>query len=55
MAQAEFGNIVANPVQQKVMFAEPVTARYFKFTALGNADAPVVAVAELGLVGKDPK
>lgn len=49
-AQGEFGNILANPIQQKVMFAKPWKGRYFKFVALHSADAPFVSVAELGVV-----
>ncbi len=51
-ARGEFGNIKANPIQQKVMFAKPVPGRFFKFVALRSADAPCINVAELGLVGK---
>ena len=50
VAQGEFGNILANPVQQKVMFNKPATGRYFKFVALHSADAPFISVAELGVV-----
>lgn len=49
VAEGEFGNIKANPVQQKVLFAKPVKARYFKFAALASADADCISVAELGL------
>jgi alpha-L-fucosidase len=50
-ADGEFGNLAANPVKQRVLFAAPVRARYFRFTglhALGNNDH--VAVAEIDLV-----
>ena len=50
VAQGEFGNILANPVQQKVMFTKPVKGRYFKFVALHSAGAPFISVAELGVV-----
>jgi len=49
-AQGEFGNILANPVQQKVSFNKPATGRYFKFVALHSADAPFICVAELGVI-----
>ena len=48
-AQGEFGNILANPVQQKVTFDKPATGRYFKFVGLHSADAPFICVAELGV------
>ena len=51
-AKGEFGNIKANPVQQKVLFEKSVQARYFKFVALHSADADCVCVAELGVIGK---
>lgn len=51
-AQGEFGNIKANPVQQKVMFTKPVKARYFKFVALHSADTGCIAVAEIGALVK---
>ena len=50
VAQGEFGNIIANPVQQKVMFSKPVTGRYFKFVALRCVNGDFVVVAELGVV-----
>jgi alpha-L-fucosidase len=51
IAQGEFGNIAANPVQQKVTFGHPAKARYFKFTATAGIDGCVNA-AEIGAVGK---
>jgi len=50
VALGEFGNILANPVQQKVMFTKSVKGRYFKFVALQSAGAPFISVAELGVV-----
>jgi len=32
-SDGEFGNILANPVKRRVTFAQPVKARYFRFTA----------------------
>ena len=51
VAQGEFGNIAANPVQQRVKFKAAVTARYFRFTAL-EASGKGVTVAEIGVTGK---
>jgi alpha-L-fucosidase len=52
VAEGEFGNIKANPIQQKVPFTTPVKVRYFKFVALGSADGDCINVAELGLMDK---
>ena len=52
VATGEFGNIKANPVQQKVRFSQSVRGRFFKFVALRSADADCISVAELGLLGK---
>lgn len=51
VAQGEFGNIAANPVQQKVKFERVVKARYFRFTATGTLDGCANA-AEIGVIGK---
>jgi len=51
VAQGEFGNIAANPVQQKVKFERVVKARYFRFTATGALDGCANA-AEIGVLGK---
>ena len=51
-ARGEFGNIKADPVQQRVVFDKPVKGRYFKFVALHSADGIPIAVAEIGVIGK---
>jgi alpha-L-fucosidase len=51
VAQGEFGNVAANPVQQKIRFEKPVKARYFRFTATAALD-DCVSAAELGVLGK---
>ena len=44
----EFGNVAANPVRQRVTFATPAKARYFRFTATHSvASSDRVAVAEV--------
>jgi alpha-L-fucosidase len=53
VAQGEFGNIKANPVQQKVTLARPHRARYMKFIALSVVDGNYVAVAEIGVMVED--
>ena len=48
--EGEFGNLAANPVKQRVSFAKPVKARYFRFTAtraLAGPGSDRVAVAEI--------
>ena len=52
-AAGEFGNLAANPVRQRVMFAAPIFARYFRFTAthaLNGNDR--IAIAEIDLVAQ---
>ncbi len=49
VAEGEFGNIAANPVQQRVALAKPVKARYFRFTAEAAVEGCANA-AELGIV-----
>lgn len=54
-AAGEFGNLAANPVRQRVMFAVPMFARYFRFTAthaLNGNDR--IALAEVDLVAQKP-
>ncbi len=49
-AEGEFGNVLANPVRQRVTLAQPVKARYFKFVGTHAAnDCNHVAVAEFYL------
>ena len=48
-ADGRFGNIVNDPVLQEVAFA-PVTARYFRFTALKVLKGPVARVAEISVL-----
>jgi alpha-L-fucosidase len=54
-AQGEFGNIKANPVQQKVMFAKPVKGRYFKFVAKHTLEENHAVVAEIGVITKSQR
>jgi len=52
VGSGEFGNLKANPVSQRVTFAQPVKARYFKFTAtraIAGEGSNRVAVAELDI------
>ena len=51
VAAGEFGNIAANPQRQRVMFAAPVKARYFRFTATHAVEAnDRVALAEIDIL-----
>jgi len=53
--QGRFGNIRNNPVPQEVRFA-PVTARFFRFTALSEASGNNrVSVAELTVLTVNPE
>ena len=45
----EFGNLLANPVEQVIDFA-PTKARYFKFIALHALDKNHAALAELDVI-----
>ena len=46
----EFGNIEANPVKQRVTFANPVKARYFRFTGTHSlCENNHVALAEIDI------
>lgn len=49
VAEGEFGNLRANPVEQAVSFA-PVKARYFKFIARHSLERNHAIVAEIGVV-----
>ena len=49
-SEGEFGNVAANPTKQRVRFARPVTARYFRFTATHALEKnDRVAIAEIDL------
>lgn len=52
VAEGEFGNIKAHPVEQTVTFDKPVSARFFKFVAKHSADGNHITVAEIGLLTK---
>jgi len=49
-AEGEFGNIAANPIQQRVDLKSPLKARYFRFTALHSVNGIPLSVAELGVI-----
>ena len=49
LAEGEFSNIRANPVEQTIRFTNAVTGRYVRFVATHVLDdEPQVAVAEIG-------
>jgi alpha-L-fucosidase len=49
VAEGEFGNLRANPVEQAIAF-EPVSARYFKFIARHALEKNHAVVAEIGVI-----
>jgi alpha-L-fucosidase len=49
VAEGEFGNIRANPLEQTIPLDHPRTSRYFRFTALHVIEGNAVAPAELGI------
>lgn len=49
VAKGEFSNIQSNPIEQVVTLAQPVKARYFKFSVLHVTKGNGLAVAELGI------
>lgn len=50
IAEGEFSNIQANPVEQTVPLKSPVTARYFRFTGLRAIEKNHVSAAEIGVI-----
>ena len=56
LAQGEFSNIIANPVQQKVIFPKAIPVKYIKLVAnkiMDNKD--IAAIAEIGIITKKSK
>ncbi|KAA0127245.1 hypothetical protein FY557_13825 [Chryseobacterium sp. SN22] len=49
-AEGEFSNIKANPVEQQVIFKQPVSARYIRFTAVKLISGNACTVAEIGVI-----
>lgn len=54
VAEGEFGNLRANPVEQTVRLATPTTGRFVKFVALHALEKNHVAIAGLGILA-DPR
>ena len=50
MAEGEFSNIAANPVEQTVPLKNPERARYFRFTGLHAVEKNHVSAAEVGVI-----
>ncbi len=50
VAEGEFSNIKANPIEQTVPLKSPVSARYFRFTGLHAVDKNHVSAAEIGVI-----
>lgn len=53
LAEGEFSNLRANPIEHAVTFPSPETFRYFRFTGTHGLDKPHVSVAEIGIVPVD--
>ncbi|HVU53492.1 MAG TPA: discoidin domain-containing protein [Puia sp.] len=51
-AEGEFANIRSNPLEQVVRLEHPMTARYFKFSALHVTSGNGVTIGELGVRAK---
>ena len=51
LSKGEFSNIVANPIQQKIMFQQKTTVKYIKLVADKIMDnAEIVTIAEIGVI-----
>ncbi|MES2996337.1 MAG: alpha-L-fucosidase [Verrucomicrobiota bacterium] len=50
VAEGEFSNIKANPVEQTIPLKKPVSARYFRFTGLHAVEKNHVSAAEIGVI-----
>lgn len=50
LAEGEFSNIRANPVEQVVPLKKPVRARYLRFTGLHAVEKNHVSAAEIGII-----
>ncbi len=51
VADGEFGNLRANPIEQVINF-DPVKARYFRFTGTKALEKNHVSAAEISIIGK---
>ncbi|MBQ2731990.1 MAG: discoidin domain-containing protein, partial [Opitutales bacterium] len=49
VAEGEFGNLRANPIEQTITFP-PEKARYFRFTGTHALDKNHVSAAEIGVL-----
>ena len=50
LAEGEFSNIRANPIEQVVPLKKPVKARYLRFTGLHAVEKNHVSAAEFGVI-----
>ena len=50
LAEGEFSNIRANPIEQTVPLKNPVSARYFRFTGLHALEKNHISAAEVGVI-----
>lgn len=52
IAEGEFSNIRANPIEQTIKLKAPVAARYFRFTGLRAVELKHISAAEVGVIPK---
>lgn len=50
VAEGEFSNLRANPIEHAVNFAQPESVRYFRFTGTKALDKNHVSAAEIGII-----
>ena len=53
VAEGEFGNLRANPIEQTIAFDSPQNARYFRFTGTHTLEKNHVSAAEIGVLPAD--
>lgn len=52
VCETELGNLRANPIEQRITFDAPVTAKFFRFTPTGTLEPGKIAVGGLKLFAK---
>lgn len=55
VAQGEFSNLRANPIEQKVEFEKPVKATYIRFTGTRALEGNQVTAAEINVYAAEPR
>lgn len=49
ISKGEFSNVIANPVQQKIMFKDSITLRFIKLIAIKTMNSTQPVIAEIGV------